>query len=71
MALALVVIKNRPPGSNGREHAEDLSRRLKARDGSWRQVARGLQQEVLRLQQELLLSRVTSRLQSGARAAGT
>ncbi|XP_077949500.1 meiosis-specific protein MEI4 [Gasterosteus aculeatus] len=69
VALALVVIKNRPPGSNGREHAEDLSRRLTARDGSWRQVARGLQQEVLRLQQELLLSRVTSRLQSGARAA--
>ncbi|KAM8831467.1 meiosis-specific protein MEI4 isoform 1-T2 [Spinachia spinachia] len=70
VALALAVIKRRPAGSSGRRHAEDLSRRLRARDGSWQQVARGLQQEVLRLQQEVLLSRVTSRLQSGARAAG-
>ncbi|XP_037306116.2 meiosis-specific protein MEI4 [Pungitius pungitius] len=67
VALALAVIKDRPPGASGRAHAEDLSRRLRARDGSWQQVARGLQQEVLRLQQELLLSRVTPRPQSGPR----
>uniref|UniRef100_A0AAY4CNY5 Uncharacterized protein n=1 Tax=Denticeps clupeoides TaxID=299321 RepID=A0AAY4CNY5_9TELE len=52
---------SRPPGRSGRQHAEDLAAGLGRRDESWEAKARGLQREVLRLRQELLLSRTRSR----------
>ncbi|XP_034384022.1 meiosis-specific protein MEI4 [Cyclopterus lumpus] len=68
--VAAAVIKNKPSGMSGREHAEDLARRLKGREDSWEERARGLQQEVLRLRQELLIIRVTSNRRSSTQAAG-
>ncbi|KAI3364629.1 hypothetical protein L3Q82_011412, partial [Scortum barcoo] len=59
VALAVVIIKNRPSGMSGREHAQDLASKLQRRDESWRKKAEELQQEVLRLRQELLMTRVT------------
>ncbi|XP_028809263.1 meiosis-specific protein MEI4 [Denticeps clupeoides] len=61
LAVAVAVIKSRPPGRSGRQHAEDLAAGLGRRDESWEAKARGLQREVLRLRQELLLSRTRSR----------
>nr|XP_020475113.1 meiosis-specific protein MEI4 isoform X3 [Monopterus albus] len=69
LALAVAVIKSTPPGASGREHAEALSRELKSQDESWKQKAQGLQQEVLRLRQEMLIIRVTSEAKSSAVAA--
>ncbi|XP_069033576.1 meiosis-specific protein MEI4 isoform X1 [Embiotoca jacksoni] len=69
VALAAAVIKNKPPGMSGRQHAEALGGELQSRDESWRRRAQGLQQEVLRLRQELLLSRLTSDTRSSAEEA--
>lgn len=60
VSLAVVVIKTRPRGMSGREHAEAQARTLQRRDDSWKQRAQGLQQEVLRLRQEMLVAKVTS-----------
>uniref|UniRef100_A0A667YZW8 Meiosis-specific, MEI4 homolog (S. cerevisiae) n=1 Tax=Myripristis murdjan TaxID=586833 RepID=A0A667YZW8_9TELE len=59
LALAVAVIKNKPPGQSGREHAEALAGQLRSLDEGWRSRAQGLQQEVLRLRQELLLAKMT------------
>ncbi|KAM7368269.1 hypothetical protein PAMP_014508 [Pampus punctatissimus] len=60
VALAVAVIKNKPPGMSGREYAEALSCKLQSQDESWKNKAQRLQQEVLRLRQEMLITRVTS-----------
>uniref|UniRef100_A0A665VKV9 Meiosis-specific, MEI4 homolog (S. cerevisiae) n=1 Tax=Echeneis naucrates TaxID=173247 RepID=A0A665VKV9_ECHNA len=60
LALALAIVKTKPAGLSGRENAEALARKLRSRDESWKEKAEGLQQEVLRLRQQLLLARVTS-----------
>lgn len=60
VALAVAIIKNKPPGMSGQEHAEALACKLKSQDESWKKKAQGLQQEVLRLQQEMLITRVTN-----------
>ncbi|XP_054474957.1 meiosis-specific protein MEI4 [Anoplopoma fimbria] len=70
VALAVAIIKSRPSGMSGREYAEDLARRFKSRDGSWEERARGLQLEVLRLRQELLITRATANVRSSTEAAG-
>ncbi|CAB1440462.1 unnamed protein product [Pleuronectes platessa] len=54
---------------SGREHAEALGCRLRSRDHSWREEAQELQQEVLRLRQELLINKVTSVARSATEAA--
>ncbi|XP_069371687.1 meiosis-specific protein MEI4 isoform X2 [Paralichthys olivaceus] len=60
VAAAVAIIKSKPAGMSGREHAEALGCRLKSQDESWREKALELQQEVLRLRQELLITKVTS-----------
>uniref|UniRef100_A0A3Q3KYY7 Meiosis-specific, MEI4 homolog (S. cerevisiae) n=1 Tax=Mastacembelus armatus TaxID=205130 RepID=A0A3Q3KYY7_9TELE len=70
IALAVGVIKSRPPGMSGREHAEALACRLQSQEESWKDRAQRLQQEVLRLRQELLLTRVTSDAKSSTETAG-
>ncbi|XP_041661614.1 meiosis-specific protein MEI4 isoform X1 [Cheilinus undulatus] len=69
-ALAVALIKNRPPGMSGREHAEALGRTLRSQDESWKKKAQELQQEVLRLRQELLITRMMSDTKSSTEAAG-
>ncbi|XP_008395234.1 meiosis-specific protein MEI4 isoform X2 [Poecilia reticulata] len=59
VAVAMAVIRSRPPGVSSRQHSEALGRTLRRQDGAWRERAQALQQEVLRLQQELLVSRAT------------
>lgn len=59
VALAAAVIRTRPSGLSGREYAEALACKLKSRDEGWRRKAQELQQEVLRLRQEVLMSRAT------------
>ncbi|GLD56957.1 meiosis-specific protein MEI4-like protein [Lates japonicus] len=70
VALAVAIIKNKPPGMSGREHAEALACKLKSQDESWKEKAQGLQQEVLRLRQEMLITRVTSNTKSTTETAG-
>ncbi|XP_014909941.1 meiosis-specific protein MEI4 [Poecilia latipinna] len=59
VAVAMAVIRSRPPGVSSRQHSEALGCTLRRQDGAWRERAQALQEEVLRLQQELLVSRAT------------
>ena len=70
VALAVAIIKSKPPGLSGRQYAEALACKMKSRDESWKKKAQELQQEVLRLRQEMLISRVTSNIKSSTVAAG-
>lgn len=70
MALAVVLVKIRPSGVSAREYAEALASRLRRLDVGWREEARKLQREVLRLQQELLMSRAAAKAASSSEAAG-
>ncbi|XP_041832502.1 meiosis-specific protein MEI4 isoform X4 [Melanotaenia boesemani] len=60
VSVAVVIIKNRPAGMSGREFAEALASRLRVQDRGWKDKAEALQQEVLRLQQEMLITRATT-----------
>lgn len=53
-----------------REYAETLASRLKSLDVCWKEEALELQREVLRLRQELLMSRAAATLASSSEAAG-
>ncbi|KAK2855851.1 hypothetical protein Q5P01_004586 [Channa striata] len=70
VALAVAIIKSRPQGMSGREYAEALACKLKSQDESWKKKAQDLQQEVLRLRQEVLITRVMSSPKSSAQTAG-
>ncbi|XP_074472087.1 meiosis-specific protein MEI4 isoform X2 [Sebastes fasciatus] len=70
VALTVAIIKKKPSGMSGREHAEALACRLKSQDESWKEKAQGLQQEVLSLQHELLITRATANTKSSTEAAG-
>ncbi|XP_070844095.1 meiosis-specific protein MEI4 [Chaetodon trifascialis] len=69
VALAVAIIKSKPPGVSGREYAEALACKLKDQDEGWKKKGQELQQEVLRLRQELLISRATCSSRSSAEAA--
>uniref|UniRef100_A0A8P4KQY7 Meiosis-specific, MEI4 homolog (S. cerevisiae) n=1 Tax=Dicentrarchus labrax TaxID=13489 RepID=A0A8P4KQY7_DICLA len=60
VAQAVGVIKSKPSGLSGREYAEVLATKLKIQDEGWKKKAQELQQEVLRLRQELLVATATS-----------
>lgn len=57
LAVAVAVIKISPSGG-ARQFAESLADRLRLQDEGWRSKARSLHEELLRLRQELLLTRV-------------
>lgn len=61
LAVAVAIIKSRPPGLSGRQHAEQLAARFNLFERSWKTKAEGLQEEVMRLRQELLLSKMLSK----------
>ncbi|XP_076613017.1 meiosis-specific protein MEI4 [Chaetodon auriga] len=69
VGLAVAIIKSKPSGVSGREYAEALARKLKNQDEGWKKKGQELQQEVLRLRQELLISRATWSTRSSAEAA--
>ncbi|XP_076872475.1 meiosis-specific protein MEI4 [Brachyhypopomus gauderio] len=58
VAVAVAVIKSRPPGRSGRQQAEHLAATLVRADARWEAEARGLKLEVLRLRQELVHARL-------------
>lgn len=64
VALALVLLKTRPSGVSAPQYAQNLVSRLKSLNEGWKVEARELQREVLRLRQELLLSRAAARASS-------
>ncbi|XP_070404952.1 meiosis-specific protein MEI4 isoform X3 [Nothobranchius furzeri] len=62
VALAVAVIKTKPPGMSSREYAEALAHKLRRQDEERKEKARGLQQE-------LLITRVTLGTKSCTEAA--
>lgn len=60
VAMAMAVIKSRPPGTTSREYAEALAHRLVVQDSGLRTRVQELQQEVLRLRQELVMSKAAT-----------
>ncbi|MBN3282376.1 MEI4 protein, partial [Polyodon spathula] len=61
LALALAIICSKPPSKSGREYTEYLVTGLCRKDENWRAKAQALEGEVLRLQQELLLTKIKPR----------
>ncbi|TMS12503.1 Meiosis-specific protein MEI4 [Larimichthys crocea] len=70
LALATAIIKSKPRGMTGRQHAEELAAMLERQDEGWKKKAQELQQEVLRLRQEVLISKVTANAKNSMEAAG-
>ncbi|KAM9495189.1 meiosis-specific protein MEI4 [Clarias gariepinus] len=66
LCVALAVIKSRPAGTSGRQHAQDIADKLKQREENWRSRAEELKGEVLALQQELMLGKLLHRQRRGA-----
>ncbi|XP_056674493.1 meiosis-specific protein MEI4 isoform X2 [Monodelphis domestica] len=58
LALALAIIRSKPPNRNSREYTEHLAKMLSGQDGEWRSKVEALETEVLQLRQKLLLSKI-------------
>lgn len=58
VALAVVMVKTKPSGVSARQYAEALASKLRRLDEGWKKEARDLQEQVMRLRQELLMNRV-------------
>lgn len=58
VALAVVLVRTKHPGVSARQYAEALASKLRSLDEGWKKEARDLREQVLRLRQELLMSRV-------------
>ncbi|XP_036625332.1 meiosis-specific protein MEI4 [Trichosurus vulpecula] len=70
LALALAIIRSKPPDRNSREYTEHLAKMLSRQDGEWRSKVEALETEVLQLRQKLLLSQICRRsYKSGTVAA--
>lgn len=64
VALALMLLKTRPSGVSAPQYAQNLASRLRSLNEGWKVEARELQREVLRLRQQLLLSKAATRASS-------
>ncbi|XP_053501624.1 meiosis-specific protein MEI4 isoform X3 [Ictalurus furcatus] len=69
LGVALAVIKSKPAGKSAREHAEYLAAKLKQQEENWKSKAEDLKEEVLRLKQDLLLTKLLSKQRNGAETA--
>ncbi|KAK6297271.1 meiosis-specific protein MEI4 [Coregonus clupeaformis] len=72
LVVAVAIIKSKPPGRSGRRHAEHLANTLSSQTEAWKTKAQKLQEEVLRMRQELLLTQMLSKPKntSGTEAGG-
>uniref|UniRef100_A0A4W5MTC1 Meiosis-specific, MEI4 homolog (S. cerevisiae) n=1 Tax=Hucho hucho TaxID=62062 RepID=A0A4W5MTC1_9TELE len=61
LVVAVAIIKSKPPGISGRKHAEHLANKLSSQTEAWKTKAQRLQEEVLRMRQELLLTQMLSK----------
>uniref|UniRef100_A0A4W4FK34 Meiosis-specific protein MEI4 n=1 Tax=Electrophorus electricus TaxID=8005 RepID=A0A4W4FK34_ELEEL len=62
------IIKSKPSGRSGRQQAEYLAAELNREDETWKTKARDLKEEVLRLRQELVLTKLLSKPNNSAGA---
>ncbi|KAG7331702.1 hypothetical protein KOW79_005671 [Hemibagrus wyckioides] len=69
LGIALAVIKSKPAGKSGRQHAEYLAAKVKQQEENWKTKAEELQNEVLTLKQELMLNKLLSKQRNGAETA--
>ncbi|KAL0967296.1 hypothetical protein UPYG_G00250420 [Umbra pygmaea] len=63
-AVAVAIIKSKPPGRTSRQHAEHLANKLRSQDEAWKTKFQNLQDEVLTLRQQLLLTQNSSKTTS-------
>ncbi|NXP16265.1 MEI4 protein, partial [Scytalopus superciliaris] len=61
LALAFAIIRSKPPGKSSKEYTEHLAKIVSEQDFGWKWKVEVLEAEVLRLQQELLLTRICPR----------
>ncbi|KAK3522691.1 hypothetical protein QTP86_029694 [Hemibagrus guttatus] len=69
LGIALAVIKSKPAGKSGRQHAEYLAAKVQQQEENWKTKAEELKKEVLSLKQELLLNKLLSKQRNGAETA--
>lgn len=69
LGIAFAVIKSKPAGRSGRQHAEYLADKVKQQEENWKTKAEELQNEVLTLKQELMLNKLLSKQRNGAETA--
>ncbi|XP_072037366.1 meiosis-specific protein MEI4-like [Amphiura filiformis] len=58
IAVATAIIRNKPSHMSAREYTENLARKLRQKENSWRGRVRKLEDELLKTRQELVLSRL-------------
>ncbi|KFV56580.1 Meiosis-specific protein MEI4-like, partial [Tyto alba] len=61
LALAFAIIHSKPPGKSCKEYTEHLAKTVSEQDFVWKSKVEVLEAEVLRLRQELLLSKICPR----------
>uniref|UniRef100_A0A8C8BUZ3 Meiotic double-stranded break formation protein 4 n=1 Tax=Otus sunia TaxID=257818 RepID=A0A8C8BUZ3_9STRI len=61
LALAFAIIHSKPPGKSCKEYTEHLAKTVSEQDFGWISRVEVLEAEVLRLRQELLLSKICPR----------
>ncbi|NXD84957.1 MEI4 protein, partial [Halcyon senegalensis] len=61
LALAFAIIQSKPPGKSCKEYTEHLAKSVSEQDFGWKSKVEVLEAEVLRLRQELLLSKICPR----------
>ncbi|NXJ68353.1 MEI4 protein, partial [Rostratula benghalensis] len=61
IALAFAIIHSKPPGKSSKEYTEHLAKTLSKQGFGWKSKAEALEAEVLRLRQELLLTKICPR----------
>ncbi|NXI27704.1 MEI4 protein, partial [Sterrhoptilus dennistouni] len=61
LALAFAIIHSKPPGKSSKEYTEYLAKTVSEQDFGWKWKVEVLEAEVLRLRQELLLTRISPR----------
>ncbi|NXT52742.1 MEI4 protein, partial [Pluvianellus socialis] len=61
LALAFAIIHSKPPGKSCKEYTEHLAKTVSEQDFGWKSKVEVLEAEVLRLRQELLLSKICPR----------
>ncbi|NWX47152.1 MEI4 protein, partial [Steatornis caripensis] len=61
LALAFAIIHSKPPGKSCKEYTEHLAKTVSEQDFGWKLKVEVLEAEVLRLRQELLLTKICPR----------
>lgn len=60
LALALAIIRSKPPDKSSKEYAVHLANRVSEQDSKWKMRVKALEMEVLHLRQQLLLNKCFS-----------